>query len=230
MEAKSLNAPALDLMGQGGGKENSPPSSIKGEKAAVKSVTAKLAEQPARPSVARSRVLESTAASQLRQTVQSRKAVPITRARLSPRAPTATSAPKPFLTRSRDITKTSKPHSPTERRAKEHSPRTKAPAPPKPWQKSANFVSASDASKARLQRYQVLTEDVSRPDLYEDSWLDQQEVALTEVINQIFEDAKPSTLNTSADKTSVRKSLLEIYDQPRNASQASASFALLRCS
>jgi abnormal spindle-like microcephaly-associated protein len=115
------------------------------------------------------------------------------------------------------MTKTSKPHSPAERRAKEHSPRTKAPAPPKPWQKSANFVSASDASKARLQRYQVLTEDVSRPDLYEDSWLDQQEVALTEVINQIFEDAKPSTLNTSADKTSVRKSLLEIYDQPHVA-------------
>jgi abnormal spindle-like microcephaly-associated protein len=217
MEAKSLNAPALDLMGQGGGKENSPPGSIKGEKAAVKSVAAKLAEQPARPSVARSRVLESTAASQLRQTVQSRKAVPVTRARLSPRAPIATSAPKPFLTRSRDITKTVKPQSPAERRAKEQSPRTRAPAPPKPWQKSANFVSASDASKARLQRYQVLTEDVSRPDLYEDSWLDQQEVALTEVINQIFADAQPRTLNTSADKTSVRKSLLEIYDQPHVA-------------
>ena len=216
MEAKSLNAPALDLMGQGGGKENSPPGFMKGEKAAVKSVAAKLAE-PARPSVARSRVLESTAASQLRQTVQSRKAVPITRTKLSPRAPTTTIAPKPFLTRSREITKTTKPQSPAERRAKESSPRTRAPAPPKPWQKSANFVSASDASKARLQRYQVLTEDVSRPDLYEDSWLDQQEVALTEVINQIFADAQPSALNASSDKTTVRQSLLEIYDQPHVA-------------
>jgi abnormal spindle-like microcephaly-associated protein len=216
MEAKSLNAPALDLMGQGGGKENSPPCFMKGEKAAVKGIAAKFAE-PARASVARSRLLESTAASQLRQTVQSRKAVPLTRTKLSPRAPPATSAPKPFLTRSRDITKTAKPQSPAERRAKEQSPRTRAPAPPKPWQKSANFVSASDASKARLQRYQVLNEDVSRPDLYEDSWLDQQEVALTEVINQIFADAQPSALNTSTDKTSVRKSLLDIYDQPHVA-------------
>jgi abnormal spindle-like microcephaly-associated protein len=216
MEAKSLNAPTLDLMGEGGGKENSPPGFTPSEKAAVKSVAAKLAE-PARPSVARSRVLESTAASHLRQTVQSRKAVPLPRTKLSPRARTVTSAPKPFLTRSREISKTAKPQSPAERRAKEFSPRTRAPAPPKPWQKSANFVSASDASKARLQRYQVLSEDVSRPDLYEDSWLDQQEVALTEVINQIFADAQPSAHNTSADETSARKSLLEIYDQPQVA-------------
>jgi abnormal spindle-like microcephaly-associated protein len=216
MEAKSLNAPTLDLMGEGGGKENSPPGFMIGEKGALKSVAAKLAE-PARPSVARSRLLESTAASQLRQTIQSRKAAPLPRTKLSPRAPTVTSAPKPFLTRSREISKTVKPQSPAERRAKEFSPRTRAPAHPKPWQKSANFVSASDASKARIQRYQVLTEDVSRPDLYEDNWLDQQEVALTEVVNQIFADAQPRALSTSADKESIRISLLEIYDQPHVA-------------
>lgn len=216
MEAKSMNAPALDTMGEGGGKENLLPGLAGSEKAAVKNVAAKLAE-PAKPSVARSRLFESTAASQLRQTIQSRKAVPLTKTRVSPRAPTATSAPKPYLARSRDITKTAKPQSPVERRAKEPSPRTKAPLPPKPWQKSANFVSASDASKARLKRYQVLNENVSRPDLYEDSWLDQQEVALTEVVNQIFSDAKKSTPDPSSEKTSMRISLLEIYDQPHVA-------------
>ena len=215
-EAKSLNAPATDTLGEGGGKENLPPAFMLGEKAAVKSVAAKL-EESARPSVARSRLLEPTAASRVRQTVQSRKAVPLTRTKLSPRAPISSNTTKPHLSHLRDVAKTAKPRSPVDRRSKEYSPRTKAPAPPKPLQKSANFVSASDASKARLQRYQVLNEDVSRPDLYEDSWLDHQEVALTEVINQIFSDAKPATINSPADQASVRKSLLEIYDQPQVA-------------
>jgi abnormal spindle-like microcephaly-associated protein len=93
-------------------------------------------------------------------------------------------------------------------------------------------VSASDAAKAKLQRYQILDEDISRPELYEDSWLDQQEVALTEVINQIFANAEPSTFQKHGDGTSIRESLLAIYDQPHVAMlhkrlQASLSYGAL---
>jgi abnormal spindle-like microcephaly-associated protein len=212
MEAKSINAPVPDVMGNGGGKENSPPGysaddKLAGKKLAVKSV------EPKKAPLAKSRVFESTAASQSKQAVQSRKAVPMVRTKQSPRAPTATNTIKTRPAVVREALRTTKPLS----SIKAPSPRAKAPAPPKPWRKSANFVSASDASKAKLQRYQILSEDISRPELYEDSWLDQQEIALTEVINQIFADAEPSTFQKNSDGQTMRESLLVVYDQPHVA-------------
>lgn len=215
IEAKSLNMPALDMVGEGGGKENLPPGYAAGDKFAVKGTTKSV--EAAKPSIAKSRLFEPTAASQLRQTVQSRKAVPLTRARPSPRAPVVSNPSKPRAAEIRDASRAMRPRTSLERDRKEPSPRVKAPAPPKPWRKNANFVSASDASRAKLQQYQVLSEDVSRPDLYEDSWLDQQEVALTEVINQIFQIAEPSAFDKASTAKDVRESLLGIYDQPQVA-------------
>jgi abnormal spindle-like microcephaly-associated protein len=227
MEAKSMNAPARDVMGNGGGKENSPPGHGADDKMATKKILVKSAE-PTKAPVAKSRVFESTAASQSKQAVQSRKAVPMVRTKQSPRAPIATNTIKTRPVVVRESLRTTKPQSST----KAPSPRAKAPVPPKPWRKSANFVSASDASKAKLQRYQILSEDISRPELYEDSWLDQQEVALTEVINQIFANAEPSTYQKNDEGRSTRESLLAIYDQPHVAMlhkrlQASLSYGAL---
>jgi abnormal spindle-like microcephaly-associated protein len=216
MEAKSINAPALDLVGHGGGKENSPPGSSANEKAVAKKIALKPTE-PTKAPAARSRLFDTTNASQSKQAVQPRKAVPMPRTKLSPRAPIATNTSKTRPAVTREVLRTTKPNASVERRAKDSSPRVRAPAPPKPWRKSANFVSASDASKAKLQQYQILSEDISQPELYEDSWLDQQEVALTEVINQIFADAEPSTFQTHSNGHSVRESLLAIYDQPHVA-------------
>lgn len=216
MEAKSVNASALDIMGNGGGKENTPPGSDADEKEAPKKAAVKPVE-PTKASVAKSRLFESTSASQSKQAVHARKAVPLTRTKMSPRVPITTNISKTRPTVARETLKTTRPTGPVDRRSKESSPRVRAPAPPKPWRKSANFVSASDASKAKLQRYQILTEDISRPELYEDSWLDQQEVALTEVINQIFSNAEPTTFQKNGDGKPVRESLLAIYDQPHVA-------------
>jgi abnormal spindle-like microcephaly-associated protein len=227
MEAKSMNAPARDIMGNGGGKENSPPGYSGEDKLAAKKIVLKAVE-PTKAPAAKSRLFESTAASQSKQAVQARKAVPMTRTKQSPRALIATNTAKTRPAVVREPLRT------TEQVAsvKAPSPRTKAPAPPKPWRKSANFVSASDAAKAKLQRYQILNEDISRPELYEDSWLDQQEVALTEVINQIFANAEPSTFQKDGDGKSIRESLLAIYDQPHVAMlhkrlQASLSYGAL---
>jgi len=227
MEAKSMNAPARDVPGNGGGKENSPPGYSGDEKLAAKKIVLKAAEPTKAPAV-KSRLLESTAASQSKQTFQARKAVPMTRTKQSPRAPIATNTAKARPAVVREPLRTTKQVT----SVKAPSPRTKAPAPPKPWRKSANFVSASDAAKAKLQRYQILNEDISRPELYEDSWLDQQEVALTEVINQIFANAEPSTFQKDGNGKSMRESLLEIYDQPHVAMlhrrlQASLSYGAL---
>ena len=227
MEAKSMNAPARDIVGNGGGKENSPPGYSADEKPAAKKIVLKTAE-PAKAPAVKSRLFESTAASQSKQAVQARKAVPMTRTKQSPRAPIATNTAKARPAVVREPLRTTKQVT----SVKAPSPRTKASAPPKPWRKSANFVSASDAAKAKLQRYQILNDDISRPELYEDSWLDQQEIALTEVINQIFANAEPSTSQKEGNGKSTRESLLAIYDQPHVAMlhkrlQASLSYGAL---
>lgn len=212
LEARSLNLPAMDVTGEGGGKENVPPMGETKIKPQAKPLGPR-SKETEKPAIGKSRLFESTAASQSRQTVQSRKAVPITRTKLSPRAPTVPKTTRPHQIETRDAPRTSKPRSSIERRTKDSPSYTKAPLPPKPWKISANFVSATDASKAKLQRYPVLNEDVSRPELYEDSWLNQQEVALTEVINQIFASAEPSAFDSSVDEKSTRESLLELYNQ-----------------
>ncbi|GAB7331846.1 hypothetical protein MBLNU13_g03793t1 [Cladosporium sp. NU13] len=227
MEAKSMNAPARDILGNGGGKENSPPGYNADGKLAAKKFVLKSAEPTKAPAV-KSRLLESTAASQSKQTVQARKAVPMTRTKQSPRAPIATNTTKARPAVVREPLRTTKQVT----SVKAPSPRTKAPVPPKPWRKSANFVSASDAAKAKLQRYHILNEDISRPELYEDNWLDQQEAALTEVINQIFANAEPSNFHKDGNEKSIRESLLAIYDQPHVAMlhkrlQASLSYGAL---
>ena len=208
MEAKSMNAPTRDVVGNGGGKENSPPGYSANEKMAAKKIIVKSVE-PTKASISKSRLFESTAASQSKQAIQARKAVPMTRTKQSPRAPIASNTTKTRPATVRGPLRTTKPMN----AVKASSPRIKASAPPKPWRKSANFVSASDASKAKLQRYQMLSEDISRPELYEESWLDQQEVALTEVINQIFANAEPTAFQQEGNAESLRESLLEIYDQ-----------------
>lgn len=216
MEARSMNVPAQDWKGDGGGKENTPPKLVAENKVASKRIATKAAE-PVKAPISRSKAFEPTTASQLRQSVHPRQAVPMTRTKASPRAPVVNAASKTHAVHNRAASMKTKPAGSIERRTKESSPRVKAPAPPKPWRKSANFVSASDASKAKLQRYQILNEDISRPELYEDSWLDQQEVALTEVINQIFADAEPRTFPCTGKEHSTRASLLSIYDQPHVA-------------
>jgi abnormal spindle-like microcephaly-associated protein len=213
MAVKSINAQPQDAMGSGGGKENTPPRYDAEGKVATKKV-ALAPVQPAKVTVPKSRILESTAASQSKQAVQVRKAVPLAMSKQSPRAPIANNTSKARPTVTRETLKTIKPVNTVERAAKESSPRVRAPAAPKPWRKSANFVSASDASKAKLQRYQILSEDISRPELYEDSWLDQQEVALTEVINQIFANAAPRPFEQNGAEKNTREALLAIYDQP----------------
>lgn len=212
LEARSLNLPAMDVIGEGGGKENTPPKVEADEKPRARGLAAK-SKDFEKPAVSRSKAFEATAASQSRQSVQSRKAVPITRPRPSPRAPAVAKTSKPRQPEPRDAPRTTKPRSSIEKRTKDSPSYAKKPLPPKPWKASANFVSATDVSKAKLQRYPVLNEDVSRPDLYEDSWLNQQEIALTEVINQIFTSAEPNPFDCSADQKSTREVLLELYNR-----------------
>lgn len=61
--------------------------------------------------------------------------------------------------------------------------------------------------------YPVLAEDLSRPEMYEDNWLTYQEVAITQLINSMFDSAmKDPAAGQSQEE--LRKKLLNIYHDP----------------
>ncbi|RMY22300.1 hypothetical protein D0867_02806 [Hortaea werneckii] len=82
---------------------------------------------------------------------------------------------------------------------------------------------------SKLAMYPALAEDVSQPQLYEDSWLSQQEVALTELINEIFEQADPTTNTWQVPACSLRERFVQIYHRPRVAALHKRLQASLLC-
>ncbi|KAF2459658.1 hypothetical protein BDY21DRAFT_317810 [Lineolata rhizophorae] len=64
------------------------------------------------------------------------------------------------------------------------------------------------------QPYKVLTEDLNCPELYEENWLSNQEVALTQLLNKLFESVEPVPTFTCDDRTGLRKAFLAIYHEP----------------
>ncbi|KIW00376.1 uncharacterized protein PV09_08086 [Verruconis gallopava] len=69
------------------------------------------------------------------------------------------------------------------------------------------------AGVAPATQYQVLSEDLAHPSLYEDHWLTHQEISLTQLLNDIF---TPHALykEDAPDTKSMRKDLLNVYHDP----------------
>lgn len=62
-----------------------------------------------------------------------------------------------------------------------------------------------------LSRYPVLPDDLLQPELYEDNWLSHQEIALTQLVNGVFQQANSKPLLPRNDVASLRKELLKSY-------------------
>lgn len=77
----------------------------------------------------------------------------------------------------------------------------------------SNNVDVADVARFKLQKYAVLTEDV-QPELYEDSWLGDQEVALTQVLNQLLSDAESTSVELVDQGDPLRARLMGIYHSP----------------
>ncbi|KAJ8110990.1 hypothetical protein OPT61_g6306 [Boeremia exigua] len=62
------------------------------------------------------------------------------------------------------------------------------------------------------EKYPVLEEDIARPEMYEDNWLTYQEVAITQLLNSMFD----STNARDDDQTpqELRKEMLALYHEP----------------
>ncbi|KAI4634405.1 hypothetical protein J4E83_001723 [Alternaria metachromatica] len=81
------------------------------------------------------------------------------------------------------------------------------------------------------EKYPVLQEDLAQPELYEDNWLTYQEVAITQLLNSVFDSAARDP-NAEQSPEEMRKKMLAIYHDPAMPSlhkrlQASLQFGAL---
>ncbi|KAI9776938.1 MAG: hypothetical protein M1839_009180 [Geoglossum umbratile] len=65
-------------------------------------------------------------------------------------------------------------------------------------------------------KYPILLENISRPEMYEDNWLNHQEEAITQLLNGLFDSATGGQQQRMGfpEKQNVRKVLLGLYHQP----------------
>ncbi|KAF2767867.1 hypothetical protein EJ03DRAFT_314925 [Teratosphaeria nubilosa] len=224
---KQESVPGMDIAGQSGGKENVPPGVTKlavGEQKPSKPVMVPVV--PSKVSPGHSRLFEPTAASQARQNLVPRKAVPFSKPQCVPGAVRAAPAPGASVTARSPPRKTAASLQPDVRRlmpashrdislansspgssSERESRRTKRPSP-----SGRKMVRSNGLS--RIAQYAVLSEDIAQPQLYEDSWISHQEVALTELVNGVFSQAAAAPEAWQAPRRSLRESMLAIYHQP----------------
>lgn len=63
------------------------------------------------------------------------------------------------------------------------------------------------------EKYPVLEEDIARPEMYEDNWLTYQEVAITQLLNSMFDSANANA-NDEQSPEELRKRMLALYHDP----------------
>lgn len=82
---------------------------------------------------------------------------------------------------------------------------TQAPVPKVPF--------LLQKAQQQFTKYQVISEDLAHPELYEDHWLDYQEIALSQLVNSIFEPH--TTYKKPADQARLRNQILTLYHDPQ---------------
>ena len=211
---KCVNAVVGEVVGVGGGKENSPPGGRSGTKktdeksakpvrivrpiklASSSPVTTSSPRPTAATASPRSTLLAPTAASQARKTFLARKPGPIPRARVEISQPSA--APKP-------------------------NPRP-SPTPSLPAARPLRSIAADRRAHALSQQYPLLSSHTPFPQLYTPaSYLDSEEVALAALVNTIFASRLSRPCRMS------REDLLKVYHQPHVTSLHARLRASLEC-
>ncbi|KAK5316362.1 hypothetical protein LTR93_009163 [Exophiala xenobiotica] len=205
LSSRNLQETAVveDRLGQGGGKENVPPghtdhASVTGSKADRYPVKAKrqtISCPPASDSMKHelessiSRLYGQTASSMGR--VVDKKATRVgakpgwnsgVRVRTSQPVPVKTVPPPPRVQDKHVAKKVSVPN---------------------------RFIIPSLRSEPVVEAYPVFSEDLASTSVYEDSWLNHQEIAITQLVNNLFSSSSPTSC--PADDGMLRIRLLEIY-------------------
>ena len=62
--------------------------------------------------------------------------------------------------------------------------------------------------------YPLLQEDISQPQMFEESWLSNQETAITELVNSLFATANPAMANRKPSVKALRQEMMQLYQSP----------------
>ncbi|EMD00024.1 hypothetical protein BAUCODRAFT_30467 [Baudoinia panamericana UAMH 10762] len=227
------NRPAIHIAGKNGGKENAPPDArlavVLTEKKVMKVPTVEI--ESLKTANARTKLHEATAASQARQAFTVRKSVSVLHKNSAHQQPNTCRAPA-----SGPGSLTIRPESPVVVAQKPNRPvrvfsqrltgkRASSKAGPKP----RNRVMEENFPPRHLLQYPVLSENVSEHQLYDDGWLSHEEIAMTELLNEIFTRGDANATAGSGIAASLRERMLDIYQQPTVTALHSRLRASLLC-
>jgi len=222
------NIPSVDAVGLNGGKENLPPHAVdtRIESDNCKPVRAMVRATTTKPASSGSRLLKTTTASQARQAVHARKAVPMPRAQefvqknqvmgiqgVRSSSVLATSR----LTQSLTPISAEKPpqdHQAIEETSRHHERKIGQAIQAKRQSPSNKPMLVGRRPMSKVSQYPVLAEDVAQPQLYEENWLSWQETALTELVNEIFALARSRPRTPSLSEERLRERMIDIYHRP----------------
>lgn len=211
-----------DYLGQGGGKENVPP----GLEIAIncgKAKAEKPAPKPARVHFTASRTTESEKRIATKPTAVTQKRV---RSQISNEGPPAKSIKAKLdstATRKTSTTSTTKSVARRSITKSDRAPLSSSPfhtdrSPPsalrRQRQKSAptkiTMLHVVGKPPEQREKYPVLQEDLTRPELYEDHWLTYQEIAITQLLNSLF-DSSGNITDAEQDTQNLRAKMLSLY-------------------
>ena len=86
------------------------------------------------------------------------------------------------------------------------------PKQPKPRRAPSKLTVPRLPQSTIDQKYPLLTEDISNPSMYEDNWLAHQEVAITQLVNRLFDSANGN--QDLQDGDTLRHGILGVYQDP----------------
>lgn len=72
----------------------------------------------------------------------------------------------------------------------------------------------SRPTRHERNQYPLLSEDISRPEMFEEAWLSDKEAAITQLINGLFQAANAREPCRHSDIKSLRRDLLQLYQEP----------------
>ncbi|KIW25749.1 uncharacterized protein PV07_08904 [Cladophialophora immunda] len=207
----------VDRWGQGGGKENIPPgeNEMLGKEAKAGKGRARLEGRGKDPEAA-CPLLEHKVNPQPRASSSYEPAASFSR-KVKPESPAQGASTKPSWNAGPRL-KTSRPgRKPKSENiepksghgALERESLTRKPSVP------SRFVIPKVDPPSPSESFPVITEDLVDPAMYEDNWLNHQEIAITQLVNNLFGASAPLSLPVEDDM--LRLELLERYGDPKNA-------------
>ncbi|KAF2096357.1 hypothetical protein NA57DRAFT_42567 [Rhizodiscina lignyota] len=218
-----------DVLGQGGGKENIPPGKVlhldlkagpadivihfddakgkKSQQTTLNQLNVTSSSAPLSSTAATSYAKKSDSTSSSKKRFASEN--------LSPVSPAKAVKGDHSATKSKSALSKSKASITSSVSSKQREPPTKRQGlrefRPDPSAWAAIQSSQIEKRTIRQVQHPLITDDLAHPELYEDHWLEHQEIALSQLLNHLLEKSTSHNVVPSESDTSLRRGVLAIY-------------------